>query len=135
MIGVIHSGWRGTVQEITLKLFHHLIEKENCQPNGFYIHIGMALSQQKFEVDQDVYESFKKLSYTDDFIQYKAETDKYHINNQLTVKRQCERAGIPTENIKVDETCTFLSPEGFSYRENKQTGRHLSFVMRKSSSL
>ncbi len=46
-------------------------------------------------------------------------------------KKQCELAGIPSKQIDIDATCTYLSPNGFSYREDKQAGRHLSFIMRK----
>ena len=59
------------------------------------------------------------------------ETHKYHIDNQLTVKKQCELAGIPTDQITIDPTCTYVSPIGFSYREDKKSGRHMSFIMRK----
>lgn len=131
VVGVIHSGWQGTVKEITLKLFTHLVEKEVCTPEHFRIYIGPAISQDKFEVDSDVYEKFKQLGYADDFIYYKEATNKYHIDNKLTVKRQCELVGIPSENIIVDETCTFISEVGFSYREDRGAGRHLSFMMKK----
>ena len=30
LVGVIHSGWQGTVKEITLKLFEHLVQVEQC---------------------------------------------------------------------------------------------------------
>lgn len=46
----------------------------------------MALSQQKFEVDADVYEKFHNLGYAEDFMYYNAQTNKYHIDNQQTVK-------------------------------------------------
>ncbi|WP_427109943.1 peptidoglycan editing factor PgeF [Lysinibacillus xylanilyticus] len=131
LIGVVHSGWQGTIKEITLKLFQHLMEHEHCNPQDFHVQIGMALSQQKFEVDADVYEKFHNLGYAEDFMFYNDETNKYHIDNQQTVKKQCELAGIPTEQILIDTTCTFLSPDGFSYRQDKQAGRHLSFIMRK----
>ncbi|WP_249663476.1 laccase domain-containing protein, partial [Lysinibacillus fusiformis] len=75
-----------------------------------------ALSQQEFEVDADVYEEFQRLGYAEDFMYYNAETNEYHIDNQPTVKKQCELAGIPAYQIQIDETCTFLSPNGFSYR-------------------
>ncbi|KUF31758.1 MULTISPECIES: peptidoglycan editing factor PgeF [unclassified Lysinibacillus] len=133
LVGVIHSGWQGTVKEITPKLFEHLMNEEQCQPEDFHVQIGMALSQQKFEVDADVYEKFHSLGYAEDFMYYNAETNKYHIDNQQTVKKQCELAGIPADQIQIDETCTFLSPNGFSYRQDKQAGRHLSFIMRKTS--
>ncbi len=130
--GVIHSGWQGTVKEITSKLFEHLITVEQCRPDDFHVQIGPALSQEKFEVDEDVYLKFKNLGYVDRFIHYNTHTGKYHIDNQQIVKAQCERAGILTEQISIDQTCTFTSPDGFSYREDKNSGRHLSFIMRKS---
>lgn len=131
VIGAIHSGWQGTIKGITEKLLFHLIEQENHDPLGFHVFIGMALSQEKFEVDADVYEKFAALGYADDFIDYNDKTDKYHIDNQLTVKRQCELLGIPEDNISLDRHCTFMSKDGFSYREDKHSGRHVSFIMKK----
>lgn len=129
--GAIHSGWQGTVKEITLKLFEHLKQHEQCDPADFHVQIGAALSQQKFEVDEDVFLKFKDLGYAEEFISYKAETQKYHIDNQLTVKKQCELAGIPSSQISVDRTCTFQDPSGFSYRQDKKSGRHMGFIMKK----
>ncbi|MBS4218477.1 peptidoglycan editing factor PgeF [Bacillus sp. FJAT-49711] len=131
VVGVIHSGWQGTVKEITLKLFKHLVQAENCNPNDFHVQICPALSQEKFEVDEDVYVKFNDLGYADKFMHYNKRTNKYHIDNQLTVKKQCMLAGIPEEKISVDRTCTFKSEDGFSYREDKQCGRHLCFIMKR----
>lgn len=129
--GVIHSGWQGTVKEITRKTLQHLIHNEHCNPENLHILLGPALSQERFEVDEDVYNRFQQLGYADEFTYFNADTRKYHIDNQLTIKRQCELVGIPNEQISIDQTCTFLSPEGFSYRQNKKSGRHLSFIMKK----
>lgn len=131
LIGVIHSGWQGTVIEITLNVFEHLIQFEHCNPNDLHVYIGMALSQKKFEVDKDVYKKYKELGYANDFIYYNKQTHKYHIDNQQTVKKQCQLAGIPANQITIDQTCTFNNPDGFSYRQDKQCGRHLSFIMKK----
>lgn len=131
LIGVIHSGWQGTVKEISLKLFEHLTHVEHCNPKDLRVQIGAALSQEKFEVDKDVYVKFKDLGYADDFMYFNDKTNKYHIDNQLTVKKQCEMAGIPADQITMDRTCTFVSPDGFSYRQDRKSGRHLSFIMRK----
>lgn len=132
LIGVIHSGWQGTIKEITLKLFNHLQENEQANPGDIHVQIGAALSQDKFEVDKDVYTKYKNLRYADEFIYYNQQTGKYHIDNQLTVKKQCELAGIPEEQIAVDRTCTFMDPHGFSYRQDRKSGRHLCFITRKS---
>jgi YfiH family protein len=132
LIGVIHSGWRGTVNEISLKVFKHLIFEKTCNPVDFQVFIGKALSQEKFEVDGDVYKQFIALGYAEPYIVYNCITDKYHIDNKLTVKKQCELAGIPPEQIYVDPACTFKNPQCFSYREDQTRGRHMSFIMRKS---
>jgi polyphenol oxidase len=133
LTGVIHSGWQGTVKEITLKLFEHLKNEEDCKMEDLHVQIGAALSQEKFEVDEDVYRKFKKLGYADEFIYYKDQTQKYHIDNQLTVKKQCELAGVPSDQIRLDRTCTFKSEKGFSYRQDRQSGRHLAFILRKEA--
>lgn len=132
LVGAIHSGWQGTVKEITKKVMDHLIGAEGCKPGDIHIHLGPALSQEKFEVDDDVFQKFKRLGYADEYIFYKPETNKYHIDNQLTVKRQCELAGIPSDHITMDRTCTYQSPDGFSYREDRKSGRHLSYIMKKT---
>ncbi|MBR0599861.1 peptidoglycan editing factor PgeF [Sinanaerobacter chloroacetimidivorans] len=131
LIGMIHSGWQGTVKEITSKVLEQIIQLEHCCPDDLKIHLGPALSQNRFEVDKDVCEKFEALGYAEDFIYYNDRTHKYHIDNQQVVKRQCERMGIRQERITVDETCTYDSPYGFSYRKDKNCGRHLSFIMKK----
>lgn len=131
LIGTIHSGWEGTVKEIVPKVLKHLVQVENCCPKDIQILIGPAISQAEFEVDRDVYERFKALGYADEFLSYNRQTGKYHIDNQLTVKRQCELQGIPSDRISVDRTCTFVSGDCFSYRRDKACGRHLSYIMRK----
>lgn len=129
LIGVIHSGWQGTVKEIARHTFQTIIKDEGCNPQNLHIHIGAALSQEKFEVDEDVYHKFKTLGYADEWMYFNPATKKYHIDNQQVVKKQCELTGIPSENISVDATCTFKSDSGFSYREDRTCGRHLHFIV------
>lgn len=131
LVGVIHSGWQGTVKEITYKLFKYLIDEEQCSPDGFRIHIGRALSQEKFEVDADVYQKFQQLDYAEPYMYLHDETNKYHIDNQQVVKQQCLNNGISIEQIEIDTTCTFMDSTSFSYREDRQCGRHMSFIMKK----
>ena len=131
VIGAIHSGWQGTIKEITLKLFQHLAQQENCNLRDLKVVIGPAISQEKFEVDADVYEKFTALGYADELMYWNEQTGKYHIDNQLTVKKQCELAGVPEENITIDRMCTFLSEDGFSFRQDRESGRHMSFIVRK----
>lgn len=131
LIGIVHSGWQGTVKEISRRILNHVIVNEGCNPNDFFVYIGSAISQDKFEVDEDVYMKFHELGYADDFIEYDSQTKKYHIDNQKAVRKQCELEGVPQDQIIIDCTCTFQSDEGFSHREDRGAGRHLSFIMKK----
>lgn len=131
VIGVIHSGWRGTVQEITPKTLTAVSEQFAVKPDNFYVQIGLALSQKRFEVDRDVYEAFLNLGYVERYIAYHAVTQKFHIDQQLVIQQQCVNVGIPKEQIKIDRTCTYDSAIGFSYRQDKQAGRHFAFIMKK----
>ena len=60
------------------------MNEEQCRPEDFHVQIGMALSQQKFEVDADVYEKFHSLGYAEEFMYYNAETK----NTILIISRQ-----------------------------------------------
>lgn len=131
LVGVIHSGWMGTVKEITPRVLKYLAETERINISDTHVYIGPAISQEKFEVDEDVCDRFQTLGYANEFIGYNELTYKYHIDNQLVVRKQCELQGISSENITVDRTCTYISPEGFSWRQDKSCGRHMSFIMRK----
>jgi len=132
LIGVIHSGWQGTVKEISLKVFRHLINDLGLKPQDFKVYIAKAISQEKFEVDEDVYSQFKALGYAEPFIRYSEKTGKYHIDNQKTVKKQCELAGIPSDVISVDTTCTYTDETNcFSFRRDPKCGRHMSFIIRR----
>ena len=117
-------GWQGTVKEITIKTLKRIREQEHIKPETLHVHLGPALSQEKFEVDRDVYEKYQKLGYADPFMYYQTTTGKYHIDNQQTVKKQCELIGVPAAQITYDPICTFKSPLHFSYREDEQAGRH-----------
>ncbi|EIM05031.1 hypothetical protein A1A1_18242 [Planococcus antarcticus DSM 14505] len=131
LIGVVHSGWQGTIKEIMSKLLQQLIDLEQCDPVDLDIQIGAAISQQQFEVDQDVYSKLDSLGYASEFMYFNNMTKKYHIDNQATVKRQCELVGVTSGQIHIDPTCTFLSLDGFSYRQDRKSGRHLIFAMKK----
>lgn len=129
IVGIIHSGWQGTIKEITPKLLNHLLTHEHCNPKDIHVNLGACISQKAFEVDEDVMLKFKALNYTEPFIFYRQEIDKYHIDNQAIVKTQCLSLGIPEENILSNTKCTYQNQDHFSYRLNKQTGRHLSFIV------
>ncbi|HIV74445.1 MAG TPA: peptidoglycan editing factor PgeF [Candidatus Pseudogracilibacillus intestinigallinarum] len=133
VIGVIHSGWRGTIQEIAKKFFQHLIEQENCSVKGFRIVIGPAICKEKFEVDEDVASLFRELGYAKECIHFNQEKNKFFIDNQQTIIQQLQLIGIKQHQIMIDDTCTFQHEAGFSHRRDKEKGRHMAFIRRSKS--
>ena len=129
--GAIHSGWQGTIKEITPRFMEHLRDVEQIDLARLQVWIGPALSQQRFEVDRDVYERFDALGYAAPYMYFKEDTNKYHIDNQQVVRAQLIQQGVPAEHITVDTTCTFDDSMGFSYRQNRTKNRHLSFITTK----
>lgn len=133
LIGAIHSGWRGTVAEITVKTFNLI--KENYPDidfNTIHVQLGPALTQYNFEVDKDVAQQFEDLGYAEKWIKHSPGTQKYYIDNQAVIAEQCRRSGIDVMNIIINPTCTMEDELGFSYRESKTAGRHVNFIAQTS---
>ncbi|MDD5823451.1 MAG: peptidoglycan editing factor PgeF [Firmicutes bacterium] len=109
-IGMVHSGWKGTVKEIGRITSLKMQEVYGCKPENLLVHIGPGISQCCFEVDEDVYEMFKEPKYTTKGIKYYIDLKEYNL-------RMLMDTGIPEENITISEHCTCCEPELFaSYR-------------------
>ena len=132
LICEIHSGWKGTVHEITRKVVTKLIEEENCDPQSFYCYIGPSIEQRNFEIGQDVVDLIQQMSFdASDFYQPKGD-GKYLFNAKGLVKKQLLLCDIPEENITVSPYCTIENPDLFySYRKNKKCGRNVTMIKMK----
>lgn len=132
LIGAIHSGWKGTVQDIVSWTFAQI---KGQDPELFMgkmkAILGPSIAQDSFEVDKDVADQFTALGYADDFIQWDARRKKYLIDNQATVAEQLKRVGFLPENIQLSDQDTLKMTDGFSYRLDKTPGRHFNFITRK----
>ena len=54
IVAAIHSGWKGTVNEIVGKVTKHFITHENCNPQMIYAYIGPSIEQRNFEAKDDI---------------------------------------------------------------------------------
>lgn len=132
LIGAIHSGWKGTVQDLVSATFAQIKnENSDIYMGNIKAILGPSIAQKSFEVDQDVADQFKALGYADDFIQWDARREKYLIDNQATVAEQLKRVGFLPENIQFSDQDTLKMTDGFSYRLDKTPGRHFNFITRK----
>jgi len=132
VICAIHSGWMGTTKAITAKTLDVLIQKEGCHPKQMQAFIGPAISFQSFEVGLEVVEKMQALPFdTAPYIRMKS-NGKAMVDNKGLNLRMLMNAGLLSENITVDKNDTFIANEAFfSYRRDKQCGRHLSFILQR----
>ncbi len=108
VIANVHSGWKGTLQEISVKAVHKMEEEYGCNPKDIIVCICPSIRKCHFEVDQDVYEKFyqqfKKLGNTEAFITQK--NNKWYIDTVFINKSILKQAGVLEENIEDCGICS-----------------------------
>ncbi len=117
VIGLAHSGWRGTYADVVPKLVEAMGEEYGVDPANLKAVIGPSIAQESYEVGQDVAGQF------DD--RYVEKTEKScHLDLKLAIEDQLIESGVrDVDTIKID---TFSDERFFSYRrENGDTGRFL----------
>lgn len=135
LVCAIHAGWQGTVKEITRKTIAYLKENENVNPEHLKVYIGSSITQTNFEVGPEVIEKIKNMSFdTRSTYYFNENKNKGYVDNKELNRLQCIHEGVLMKNITVDKNCTYANTENFfSYRRNKQCGRHMSFIMLKEN--
>lgn len=119
VIGLSHSGWRGTVGKMGKVTVEKMTAEYDCDPKDILAAIGPSICQNCYEVSEDVIERFKE-NFDEHLWQdlfYQKENGKYQLdlweaNHQIFLE-----AGIKEEHIAVTNVCTHCNPEVlFSHR-------------------
>lgn len=140
VIGLCHSGWKGTVAQIGKKTVDKMCEVFGCNPKDINAAIAPSICQSCYEVSEDVIEEIKKAftveAYGKDYtgeLFYAKPNGKY----QLNLWRACEltllRAGVESSHIEVTDICTCCNPDYlFSHRASQgKRGNLGAFLMLK----
>ena len=123
VVGIIHAGWKGTVQEIARLTVNHMEDHFGTDPKNIVAGIGPSIGPCCYEVDTPVIEAFDRFPYKNKIFSRQKE-NKAHLNLWLANKFQLIDTGIKEENIEISKLCTFDNPElFFSERREKPTGR------------
>jgi len=121
VIANIHSGWRGSVENIISATVRAMENEFGCRPEHILAAIAPSLGPccaEFIHYQQEIPKSFWR---------FKRSTD--HFNFWQISRMQLEKAGILTHHIEFSNTCTKCNPHlFFSYREKKQTGRFVSVI-------
>ena len=119
VIANIHSGWKGTLQEISVKAVEKMVKEYECNPKDIIICMMPSIRKCHFEVGKDVYEKFlNKLRNTDRFIEKSSIEDKWNIDTILINKIILQEVGILEENIIDSKICSVCNKDYIhSFRE------------------
>jgi len=122
-VGVAHAGWKGIVNGV----IESFVAKFN--QDDLIVHFGPAISQQNFEVGQDVFDQFIA---KDKFLQqaFTPFKDKYKLDIYLAARIILNALGV--SSISGGDACTYEQKDRyFSYRrDGAKSGRmaHLIWI-------
>jgi len=127
VISLVHSGWKGTLKNITKKTIEPMLSKYNSKKENIYVYIYPSIRQCHFEVEEDVYSLFKDTITNIDKYTNKLE-NKYYIDMQSIIKDKLIEIGIT--NIIDTNICTYCNHDIYhSYRYNHTDKRNILLAM------
>lgn len=122
VIAGIHSGWRGTEQNITGKTINLMRNNFNSIPSTLICYITAAASGKNYEVGKDVAQYFPNSVIPID-------NGKYLFDNRNEIKLQLLERGVGEQNIFTSDVCTIENENYHSYRRDKDySGRMSAFI-------
>lgn len=119
-IGLSHSGWRGTCQQMGKRTLERMKEEFGTDPKDVFAAIGPSICMDCYEVSEEVIHAFlenftKKEMET---ICYQKENGKYQLDLWKANERILLNAGILKEHLEVTRLCTHCnSNRMFSHRK------------------
>lgn len=123
IVAAIHAGWRGLANGI----IDETLKAINTDNTSLYAWLGPAISQQYFEVGDDVLTAFDENGYQTANTFKKAEDGKWFADVYGLARQRLNQLGIT--HIYGGEYCTYAQDELFySYRRDKTTGRMASLI-------
>lgn len=119
VIGIAHSGWRGTKANIVSKTIAHM-QKLGAHPNDIYAYISPAICANHYEVGDAFLAHFDE--------KYLPQIHgSVHFDNTAAINDQLKAAGV--QYIEIDQRCTYQDDLLHSYRrDGKLSGRFAVFV-------
>ena len=122
MIGLVHSGWRGTVGKIVPNAIQ-LMQKNGAETGEIRCFLGPAIGICCYEVGVEVAHKF------DDEAKMKLEDRKWKVGLHDQISLQLASSGILEENIQTSDMCTYESRDCHSYRrDGDNVGRMFAFM-------
>lgn len=129
VVGAVHSGWRGTQQQIARVALQQMQSLYGSDPRDIRLAIGPGIGFESFEVGPEVVEAFSQQVDLDNPQILKQVGEKYRLNLAEIIRLQALDEGLPAEQIDLTLADTLTDSRFFSYRrENGVTGRQGGWI-------
>lgn len=134
VIGMVHSGWRGAVNKISIKAIEKMIQNYGTDKNDLMIHFGPSICGNCYEVESDLISEFKKVLNDEEIDKvFKKDLDrvgKYFLDVTEAIRLSLIRYGINDNQMTRSEYCTYHSGLFNSWRRDKdKTKQMLTGIM------
>lgn len=118
----VHAGWRGNVQNIYCKTVEFLKNHYHSSPQNLHVAISPSLGPQDAEFVH------YKTEFPETFWEF--QTKPCYFDLWSISRFQLKQAGVLDSHIQIASISTFSNPQDyFSYRQEKISGRHGTYVM------
>lgn len=112
-VAAIHSGWKGTVQNIIAAAIKRMQEEFDTNPADIQAVIGPCIHIEAFEVGDEVYEKFAQMPELQTTGVPAIMKEKWHINLPAVCEIELLQSGVKKENIVVRPECTWTQHDIF----------------------
>lgn len=126
-IANVHSGWKGTLQRISVKTIEKMKKEFNCMPENIICCICPSIRKCHFEVDKDVKEQFENefkdinISNSIEIMDKQPNKEKWNIDTVLINKILLKKEGLIEENIIDSGICSMCNSDIIhSFRVEKE---------------
>lgn len=122
-IGLVHSGWKGTVNKISACAIEQMNTEYGTEAKNIKAVIGPSICKDCYEISEDVAEQFKKSFHKDRFnfrILEEKSGNKYLCDLWSANKYVLLESGVKEENISISNLCTCCNDDLLhSHRKTK----------------
>jgi len=128
VVAAVHSGWRGTLENICAETVAVMQARFNTKPQHLVAAIGACISQPKYEVGRELYAGFAEGGFNTDALFIETSNEKYLFDVREAVRLELQALGI--SNIEVSPYCTYSDADLFfsARRLGNDSGRLLSGI-------
>lgn len=132
VIGLAHSGWRGTVGRIGKKMIDTMVSDYGCKKEHILAAIGPSICADCYEVSEDVAGQFEA-EFGSAVLQKGKRPGKYQLDLWKANEEVLLQAGLTVEQIEVTDICTCCNASLlFSHRASEgKRGNLGAFLMLK----